>query len=73
MRPPPACLRRAGGRNGPRVGLMFDPEQWPSVPPHGEQEIPNAELMGYDPDARQAGVYWWTNGEYGTSVVVDLR
>jgi hypothetical protein len=55
-----------------RVDLIFDPEQWPSVPPHGEQEIPNAELMGCD-SARQAVVYWWTNGEYGTTVVVDLR
>lgn len=55
------------------VDLMFDPEQWPSVPPYGEKEIRYAELMGYDSDARQAVVHWWTNGEYGTTVRVDLR
>ncbi len=55
------------------VDLYFGPQEWPSIAPGGEERIPNADLMGYTPDARQARVYWWTGGQYGQHFVVDLR
>ncbi len=56
-----------------RVDLDFDPEKWPSVAPGDEVRIPYGDLMGYEPSARQARVYWWTRGEYKQHIVTDLR
>ncbi len=56
-----------------RVDLYFDPEKWPSVAPGDEVRIPYGDLMGYEPSARQARVYWWTRGEYKQHIVTDLR
>jgi hypothetical protein len=56
-----------------RVDLMFDPEQWPSVPAGGEVSIPYAELMGYEPGKENARIHWWTAGHYGESAVIRLR
>ena len=55
------------------VDLYFDPSAWPSIPPGAETRIPLSELMGYHRAARQARVYWWTQGRYGEYLVVDLR
>ena len=56
-----------------RVDLMFDPEQWPSIPAGGEVSIPYGELMGYEPGKENARIHWWTAGHYGESAVIRLR
>lgn len=55
------------------VDLYHDPQQWPSLSPGSTDRIPYADLMGYEPGAKQARVYWWTQGEHRPHVVVDLR
>ena len=55
------------------VDLNFDPQEWPSVVPGGEQRIPYGELLGYQPGATQARVYWWTQEHYGQHIIVYLR
>jgi hypothetical protein len=56
-----------------RVDLMFDPEQWPSIPAGGEVSIPYGQLMGYEPGKENARIHWWTAGHYGEPVVVLLK
>lgn len=55
------------------VDLYLGPEKWPSVAPGDEVRIPYSDLMGYKPGARQARVYWWTQGEYRQHVIINLR
>lgn len=56
-----------------RVDLYHDPEQWPSLAPGAEERMPYEELMGYEPGATRARVYWWTGGEYQRHIVLDLE
>lgn len=55
------------------VDLYFDPREWPSLAPGEQRRIPYEDLMGYEPGARQARVYWWTDGEHRPHVLIDLR
>lgn len=55
------------------VDLYFDPHRWPSVAPGEEKHISYGDLTGYKPGARQARVYWWTQGGYKPHIVVNLR
>ena len=55
------------------VDLYYEPRQWPSLVPGATERIPYADLMGYEPGAEQARVYWWTDGEHRPHIVVDLR
>lgn len=55
------------------VDLYFDPTKWASVDAGSEVSIEYEDLMGYDTEASQARVYWWTQADGYGHVTIGLR